>query len=278
DSTHCPSTWDGVSCWYKTLAGQKAIIPCFSQLLGVDYDTTQNATRMCLPNGTWANRADYGHCKPLNNIEEIPIEVQVRNEALIFNEFINLQQRSSLRSKHHPHQSDDNLSVREFHLIAICWITTDRLHANPSPTSQKASCITVIMLTYLMGTNFFWMFVEGLYLYILVVKTFSIELVKISNYLIIGWILPLIVILLWSLIKFYFSNYDSDLVNFSFSQFILIYDSFLFFFDFVVVVVVSTIDQRCPYQAQDSFDYIYKVPILIVLMVLMFFCFDSSYD
>lgn len=33
---------------------------------------------MCLPNGTWANRADYGHCKPLNNIEEIPIEVGLK--------------------------------------------------------------------------------------------------------------------------------------------------------------------------------------------------------
>lgn len=45
----------------------------------------------------------------------------------------------------------------------------------------------VILLTYLMGTNFFWMFVEGLYLYILVVKTFSIELVKVHIYVFIGW-------------------------------------------------------------------------------------------
>lgn len=98
-------------------------------------------------------------------------------------------------------------------LIAICWITTDRLHAYPSPTSQKASCITVILLTYLMGTNFFWMFVEGLYLYILVVKTFSIEFVKITKYLIIGWAFPALIILCWLLTKFYFSNYDSELVQ-----------------------------------------------------------------
>ena len=45
----------------------------------------------------------------------------------------------------------------------------------------------VILLTYLMGTNFFWMFVEGLYLYILVVKTFSIERVKVHIYVFIGW-------------------------------------------------------------------------------------------
>lgn len=51
----------------------------------------------------------------------------------------------------------------------------------------QASCMLVIILTYLMGTNFFWMFVEGLYLYILVVKTFSIELVKVHVYTFIGW-------------------------------------------------------------------------------------------
>ena len=61
----------------------------------------------------------------------------------------------------------------------------------------QASCVLVIFLTYLMGTNFFWMFVEGLYLYILVVKTFSIELVKIHLYTFIGWgIMSLILIIL----------------------------------------------------------------------------------
>ena len=49
------------------------------------------------------------------------------------------------------------------------------------------SCYLYVMFTYLMATNFFWMFVEGLYLHILVVKTFSIEFVQTYNYYVIGW-------------------------------------------------------------------------------------------
>ncbi|GFT58430.1 hypothetical protein TNCV_2119251 [Trichonephila clavipes] len=56
------------------------------------------------------------------------------------------------------------------------------------PTDRNSlTCVLVIFLTYLMVTNFFWMFVEGLYLYILAVKTFSIEVVRIQVYALIGW-------------------------------------------------------------------------------------------
>lgn len=40
---------------------------------------------------------------------------------------------------------------------------------------------------YLLATNFFWMFVEGLYLYLLVVKTFSIDMIRTAYYFLIGW-------------------------------------------------------------------------------------------
>nr|XP_046920088.1 diuretic hormone receptor-like isoform X2 [Dermatophagoides farinae] len=245
--TYCPSAWDGASCWMRTLAGNEAIIPCFSHFNGIKYDTSQNATRMCLPNGTWAERADYDQCKALNLAIQIPIEnlhttyiyyfgygLSLLALSIALFIFLYFKDLRCVRNIIHT-----NL-MATYLLIAICWITTDRLHAYPSPTSQKASCITVILLTYLMGTNFFWMFVEGLYLYILVVKTFSIEFVKITNYLIIGWGAPALIIICWLLSKFYFSNYDSELV-------------------------------QCPYQAQDEFDNIYKVPILLVLIVNIFF-------
>ena len=51
----------------------------------------------------------------------------------------------------------------------------------------QIACYLTIVLTYLMGTNFFWMFVEGLYLFILVVKTFTVDNIKIHVYATIGW-------------------------------------------------------------------------------------------
>lgn len=48
--------------------------------------------------------------------------------------------------------------------------------------------------------------------------------------------LPAVVVLIWSITKVYFSKYDFD-------------------------------QSECPWQAQDEYDYIYKVPILVVLIV-----------
>lgn len=51
----------------------------------------------------------------------------------------------------------------------------------------RLECLLYIILIYFNVTTFFWMFIEGLYLYILVLKTFSIERVKKHTYLFIGW-------------------------------------------------------------------------------------------
>ena len=57
------------------------------------------------------------------------------------------------------------------------------------------------------------MFVEGLYLYILVVKTFSIELINIHNYIFIGYGFPAIIVFIWAPIKFYFGTSGDGVVS-----------------------------------------------------------------
>ncbi|KAG8197619.1 hypothetical protein JTE90_001550 [Oedothorax gibbosus] len=37
---YCPSSWDGLSCWPTTQAGQTAILPCFEEFNGVKYDVS----------------------------------------------------------------------------------------------------------------------------------------------------------------------------------------------------------------------------------------------
>jgi len=50
------------------------------------------------------------------------------------------------------------------------------------------SCIALITLFHFFTlTNFFWMLVEGLYLYMLVVKTFSGDNLRFNIYASIGW-------------------------------------------------------------------------------------------
>ncbi|GFR19262.1 g_PROTEIN_RECEP_F2_3 domain-containing protein [Trichonephila clavata] len=42
----CTVNWDGVSCWPSTLAGSTSTVPCFSELNGVKYDTSNLQYRL----------------------------------------------------------------------------------------------------------------------------------------------------------------------------------------------------------------------------------------
>ncbi|XP_076365759.1 diuretic hormone receptor-like [Tachypleus tridentatus] len=268
----CNVTWDGLSCWPSVPAGFAAEISCFPELKGIRYNTSENATRLCYENGTWANRSDYSKCNPLIS-EDTFLEVRPTNwsqnvfsrlqtmccgmsrklqkiyyigygisllaSLVALTIFVYFKDLRCLRNIIHT-----NLIVT-FILLDMTWIITANFQLLPNHTvaGTRAACVLVIFLTYLLGTNFFWMFVEGLYLYVLVVKTFSFEIFKVQIYAFVGWGLPAIVVLIWALSKVYFSPLPSD-------TFLLV---------------------RCPWQIRDSYDYIFIVPVIVVLLINVFF-------
>lgn len=247
----CPVVWDGLTCWPRTSGSSLAVVPCFASLNGLDYDTTQNVTRQCWQNGSWALRSDYSNCRPV--LEGATADTQVDETLLYYIGyglslcaltlalwiFFYFKDLSCLRNTIHV-----NLMITYF-LISIIWIITATLQSVPLPNFQKAACGLYIVLTYLMGTNFFWMFVEGLYLYILVVKTFSVEVVRIHVYAFIGWGLPAIITAIWATTKAYLSSRQhSDL---------------------------SISDTVCVWQMRDLYDCIFIVPVIGVLLTNMFF-------
>lgn len=113
---YCIANWDGASCWMPTLAGTEAVIPCFSSFNGITYDSTrkcyntklciitlllkfeflflililfsffcwnvsyvENATRLCLSNGEWAEISNYNRCIPtVRSFEEQMASIEVR--------------------------------------------------------------------------------------------------------------------------------------------------------------------------------------------------------
>ncbi|KFM74893.1 Diuretic hormone receptor, partial [Stegodyphus mimosarum] len=117
-------------------------------------------------------------------------------------------------------------------LLDVTWILTARLQSSQNYVASRIACYLTIILTYLMGTNFFWMFVEGLYLFILVVKTFSVDNIKIYIYAVIGWVLPALIAATWAGVKGHFSNTIDDIL----------------------------VPQGCPWQKRDYYDYIFISP------------------
>ncbi|KAG8196599.1 hypothetical protein JTE90_014160 [Oedothorax gibbosus] len=250
----CKVSWDGVSCWPTTLAGTTATLSCFSELNGVKYDVNSNASRDCLSNGSWSSWSNYRFCLPLQEIPEDDLKVLWdTSEAvtvyyvgygislialtLALGIFTYFRELRCLRNTIHT-----NLIFTYF-LIAITWIFTAQLQSSTNFAARRVACFLTIFLTYLMGTNFFWMFVEGLYLFILVVKTFTVDHIKISIFIGVGWVIPGFIVGIWASVKGFYGNAIEDM---------------------------ST-SHRCPWQIMDYYDYIFIFPVVVVLLVNIIF-------
>lgn len=85
-------------------------------------------------------------------------------------------------------------------LSVIVWLIALALQLTHS-TSNAACTLIVILLNYFTLTNFFWMMVEGLYLYTLVVKTFSRSNPHVGLYMTLGWGVPFGFVAIWAIIK-----------------------------------------------------------------------------
>ncbi|XP_074597183.1 diuretic hormone receptor-like isoform X2 [Brevipalpus obovatus] len=262
-SKHCPTTWDTLSCWPQTPADRFAVIPCFSELRGIPYDSSQNATRECLANGEWANRSSYDKCSPITHEElELIRDIwNVRDASMIYYFgyglsllavtlailiFLYCKDLRGIRCTIHT-----NLMIT-FELFALTWIATATLQSNQSSNENisRIVCWLYLLLPYFTSTQFFWMFIEGLYLYILVVKTFSGDNIKLYFYHLIGWGFPAIFILVWAPMKYFFGKSSENLGELGH-------------------LWIS--QSNCPWQGDDWIDVIFIGPILIVLTLNIYF-------
>lgn len=58
-----------------------------------------------------------------------------------------------------------------------------------------------IALQYLMICNYFWMFCEGLHLHLVLVVVFIKDNVAMRIFIVIGWILPLIIVSIYGILR-----------------------------------------------------------------------------
>jgi len=129
--------------------------------------------------------------------------------------------------------------------------------ASPRASISTLNCILTVLLRYAALTNFFWMFVEGLYLFLQVQASFSVGRLKLRHCVSIGWGAPLLLTLLWTLLIYCQAQTDAFagtgngnmMVNTSASS-------------------VSALN--CPFIHHESSNpyelYTYVVPVLLLLM------------
>ncbi|KAG5677646.1 hypothetical protein PVAND_007386 [Polypedilum vanderplanki] len=227
DSEYCRPNFDEVLCWPRTKFDTTVVQPCFSEFHNVKYDVTNNATRYCSVTGQW-DLSNYLNCHPISpmnrSCSEWDFSWDIRCSAyatsiiyyigytislialiLAVIVFMNFKELRCLRNTIHI-----NLFLT-YILSIFLWILTLTLQMFLGNGSTVGCIFSAIFLHYFMLTNFFWMLVEGLYLYMLVVQTFSGDNIRFNLYFIIGYGFPSIFVGFWTIFKALQTESDNEI-------------------------------------------------------------------
>ncbi|XP_053464541.1 corticotropin-releasing factor receptor 2 isoform X3 [Nycticebus coucang] len=248
--SYCNTTLDQIgTCWPRSAAGVLVERPCPEYFNGVKYNTTRNAYRECLENGTWASRINYSQCEPILDEKQRKYDLHYRIALAVnylghcisvaalvaaFLLFLALRSIRCLRNVIHW-----NL-ITTFILRNVMWFLLQLINHEVHESNEVwCRCITTIF-NYFVVTNFFWMFVEGIYLHTAIVMTYSTERLPKWLFLFIGWCVPCPIIITWAIGKLYYEN------------------------------------EQCWFGKEpgDLVDYIYQGPIIFVLLINFVFLFN----
>merc|ERR1719320_2403038 len=244
----CPPLWDGMSCLPPTPAGDQAVLPCGDQ------PSQGNATRECLINGSWSHITDYSQCQePLDQVTAISLAIYAVGYSLSLLAllisvlvFLSFRELKCLRHKIHL-----GLFI-SFALSAFNWIVINillELQHLSSPVFLSVLCTSWVLASASHLASFYWMFLEGFYLFLQVQFPLSLTAVKYKHFLLSGWGIPAINILVWMLLRM--------VQHFSTSS--------------ATSSTTTTSIHSCPFFAKSDLDYVYEVPSCIILICNIFF-------
>ncbi|KAF0289548.1 Diuretic hormone receptor [Amphibalanus amphitrite] len=277
----CPRTWDGALCWPPTGAGTNRSVACFHEFRGVLYDTSGRASRTCLSDGVWASSADYSACRPLllqahpcapgppppssASVEAASAIyltgysaslVALVAAVAIFRHF------KELRCPRNTIHTNLFVACMVNDALWITVMTIEMAMAGTTPTS----CGLVILLHFFHVATFFWMFVEGLNLYMMVVQTFMVDRVRAYLYPLIGWGVPFLVVATWSVVKSYTSGEQvSEEGYLSLHNLCVSAEGNYSFVRGLEPPLDQAFLSQCPWLEDSEWDWIHIAPSLMVL-------------
>ncbi|KAJ0174130.1 hypothetical protein K1T71_010276 [Dendrolimus kikuchii] len=251
----CPAYFDGLLCWDPTPWNTLAVQKCFKELYGIQYDDTQNASRLCM-DGIWHNYTNYTNCtERIANVSPTDVasliylagySLSLAVLSLAVFVFLYFKDLRCLRNTIHT-----NL-MTTYILSACSWVLNLGLQnwSDEAQQDQTACMILVICMHYFYLTNFFWMLVEGLYLYMLVVETFTAENIKLKVYATIGWGAPAVFITIWVISRCFVNVVPTNGPD---------------------GLAISSEAKVCIWMHEHQVDWIHKAPALVGLALNLFF-------
>nr|XP_014340300.1 PREDICTED: calcitonin gene-related peptide type 1 receptor isoform X2 [Latimeria chalumnae] len=219
EEPYCQRTWDGWLCWEDTLPG--TVVTKFCPEYFQDFDPSEKVTKVCEKNGKWfqhpdSNRTWTNYTLCTKNIKEklktayILYYLAISGHGLsivsllislgIFSYFKSLScQRITLHKNLF-------LSFLLNSIVTIIWfsaVANNQMLVARNPIGCK---VLQFLCLYLMGSNYFWMLCEGIYLHTLIIVAVFVEEQQLSWYYILGWGFPVIPGIIHAVARFVFYN------------------------------------------------------------------------
>ncbi|XP_056894361.1 pituitary adenylate cyclase-activating polypeptide type I receptor isoform X1 [Takifugu flavidus] len=218
----CPWMWDNLTCWHPAQIGEVVVVNCpelFTKFMSEDDYELGTVSRNCTEYG-WSDAFPYyvdacvqdegngSHVgmyyvsvKALYTVGYSTSLVSLTIAMVILCRFRKLH-----CTRNFIHM---NLFV-SFMLRAISVFIKDSvLYAedNEHCFIHTLECRAVmIFFHYCVLSNYFWLFIEGLYLFTLLVETFFPEKRYFYWYIIIGWGTPTLCVTIWAVLRLHFDD------------------------------------------------------------------------
>lgn len=230
---YCEPVWDNVMCWEATAAGTMATQRCPTYIEGLQTDG--HAKRHCTENGTWfippgrnVSWTDFGDCikniKPTFSPEIQDHMVRIR---LIYNigygvslcslvvaVFIMLCCRKLSSKSNTLHI---NLFIA-FILRSIMSFLKESLFVDGLGLEKDLKNVNGVyrfreegthweckllftVFVYTISACAVWIFMEALYLYMMVYNTYFTEKHGVQLYVVFGWLIPVVLIIPWVIVR-----------------------------------------------------------------------------
>lgn len=223
ETAGCGKTWDNLTCWPATPWGQVVVMPC--PLIFNIYSSIEgrNVSRNCTEKGWTRLEPSYylevcGSENGSTDEQKAVFYSSVKTGytigySLSLATLVIAMAILTLFRKLHCTRNYIHMHLFiSFILRAVAVFIKDftLYDSNDSDHCEIKSLVgcraAVVLFQYCVMANFFWLLVEGLYLYTLLAVSFFSERKYFWGYILIGWGLPSTFIMIWTIVRIHFEE------------------------------------------------------------------------
>ncbi|XP_019384675.1 PREDICTED: pituitary adenylate cyclase-activating polypeptide type I receptor isoform X1 [Crocodylus porosus] len=231
-SPGCPGMWDNITCWKPASVGEIVFVKCpaFFRMInsedGWEVDNmgqthTGDISRNCTEDG-WSEPFPhyYDACFDENFTEPINQDYYYLSVKALYTvgystSLVSLTMAMVVLCRFRKLHCTRNFihmnlfvsfilrAISVFIKDGVLYAEQDSSHCFISTVECKA---VMVFFHYCVMSNYFWLFIEGLYLFTLLVETFFPERRYFYWYTIIGWGTPTICVTVWAVLRLHFDD------------------------------------------------------------------------